>query len=598
MHEIYHKLSGLLSPLERRQALVLLALMLLVGVVEVVGIASIFPLIAVLSNPGMVHSNEYLHLVYTTLGFTDIHSFLIFLSVSVFLVVVGRTALTALSSYAVLRFIYMRGHTLSVRLLERYLQRKYSWFLNNHSADLSKSLFSEIDEVIVSGLLPGLQLLAQSIVAICILGFVVAVDPIVALIATATVAGAYGLFYVVIRKMLQRVGRDRRLANSERIRVAQEVIGGIKEVKVGGLEQGYLRRFSAASLRFGKLRTRLQVLGEQPRHFLEMVAIGGMLIVIMTLLFRNQGNLAEALPVIALYAFAGMRLLPVIQVLYKALVNMRAAGPIVDALHSEFVKNVAGPALTTPPPMALASAIKLKNVSFTYPHAERLSLRDVTLTIPVHATVGFVGRTGAGKSTIVDLILGLLEPQQGQLLVDDVPIGPDNVRAWQRAVGYVPQHIFLADESIAANIGFGLPRDKIDMVAVERAARMASLHDFVVGELPQGYHTQVGERGVRLSGGQRQRVGIARALYNDPSVLILDEATSALDNLTEQTVMEAVRSLARRKTIILIAHRLTTVQVCERIFVLDGGRLIEQGNWDELIRRPGRLAEMAGTDAA
>ena len=585
MLETYRKLRNLLNPRERRRALLLLALMLMVGLVEVAGVASIVPLIAVLTNPDLIETNRYLHGAYTTLGFTDANGFLIFLSAAVFLVVVGRTSLTALSSYALLRFTHMRGHVLSTRLLETYLRRKYSWFLNRHSAELGECLFSQVSDVVSGSLLPGLQLIAQGIIAICIIALVIAVDPFVALIATLTLGLAYGAIYLCIRTLLERVGRERAHANRERYRIAQEALGGIKEVKIAGLEKGYLRRFGQASRTYERRRSSLQVLSEMPRYALEVIAIGGMLLVIMALLVRNDGNLLAVLPAIAVYAFAGVRLLPVMQVLYRAVVALRASGPVVDRLHREFADDEVGPELTMPPPMPLTRAIQLRHVSFAYPNAERTALRDVSLTIPVHAAVGFVGKTGAGKSTIIDLILGLLEPQKGELLVDGTTIGQHNVRAWQRAIGYVPQHIFLADECIAANIAFGTPLEKIDMAAVERCARMACLHDFVTGELPHGYNTLVGERGMRLSGGQRQRVSIARALYHNPQVLILDEATSALDNITEQAIMEAVKHLAAHMTIIIIAHRLTTVQGCDTIFVLDGGRLTGQGTVSELSKK-------------
>jgi ABC-type multidrug transport system fused ATPase/permease subunit len=222
-------------------------------------------------------------------------------------------------------------------------------------------------------------------------------------------------------------------------------------------------------------------------------------------------------------------------------------------------------------------------VTYAYPNATRPALDDISLRIAARTTIGFVGATGAGKTTLVDVVLGLLEPQSGHVLVDGTSIHPDNIRAWQRSIGYVPQQIFLADDTVAGNIAFGVPREKIDMQAVERAAKCAELHAFVLEGLPQGYQTEVGERGIRLSGGQRQRIGIARALYHDPAVLIFDEATSALDNLTERAVMDAIHNLTHVKTILVIAHRLSTVRPCEQIFFLDRGRLRAVGTYDQLL---------------
>lgn len=577
------KLKDLLTPRERHFAAILLVMMLGMGLVEVVGVASILPLIAVISDPSIIQSNDLLRQIYEQFGFASTNAFLVFLAAGVFIIVVGRTALTALASYAMLRFAHMRGHALSTRLLASYLRRKYEWFLNRHTADMSKAVLSEVEQVINDSLMPALMMISQGIIALCIFVLVVVVEPIVAGIATGTIALAYGVIYIVIRRQVLRLGEERLAANRQRFQIAQEVLGGVKEVKIGGLERGYLNRYRNASALYSRRRTSQQVLAVVPRYALEVVSIGGMLLVIIVLLVRNDGNLGSILPVMALYAFAGLRLMPVMQHLYNSLVTLRAGRPSLDALVADLTEDSAGPDLAEPAPMPFETAIELDGVTFAYPNAERPTLKDIDLTIKAHSTIGFVGRTGAGKSTIVDLILGLLEPQQGTLKIDGTVIDRTNVRAWQRAVGYVPQHIFLADESIAANIAFGLPPEEIDPAAVERAARMAMLHDFVVSELPEGYDTEVGERGVRLSGGQRQRLGIARALYHDPAVLVLDEATSALDTVTEKAVMEAVKHLSHSKTIIMIAHRLTTVADCDLVVEMDAGAIARVGAVDEVL---------------
>jgi ABC-type multidrug transport system fused ATPase/permease subunit len=303
------------------------------------------------------------------------------------------------------------------------------------------------------------------------------------------------------------------------------------------------------------------------------------------------------LPVLGVFGFAVLKMFPAVQNIYHSLTQIRFAAPMLAKLHGDLCGAGAAPATVPeaplPAPLPLHRAITLEEVRFAYPGAARPSLDGLSLTIPVRSTVGLVGGTGAGKTTAVDLILGLLAPDTGQIRVDGVPMDAANRAAWQRSLGYVPQAIFLSDESVAANIAFGIPPEARDMAAVERAARLAELHDFILRDLPQGYDTPVGERGVRLSGGQRQRIGIARALYRDPAVLILDEATSALDNLTERAVMDAVANLAHAKTIIMIAHRLTTVKACDTIFLLEEGRLAAQGSFDELVARSETFRRMA-----
>lgn len=575
MFETFRKLRALLSPREQRQALLLLGMMLVLGVVEMAGVASIFPLIAVLSDPSLVESNPWLKLAYDTLGFTSLNPFFILLSAGVFAVIVLRTVFTAFTSYGLLRYAQMRSHSLSVRLLGSYLRRPYAFFLNRHSADMSKTVLSEVDQVVSGSLVPMLQLVSQSIIVSFIVAVLIAVEPIVAAIALIGIVGVYGLVYYAIRGYLRRKGQERVSANRERFRIAQEVLSGVKEVKVGGLEQGYLRRFDRASLRFSRLRAQLNLVREVPRHLLELVAMGGVLLVILLMLFRSNGDLAATLPTMALFAFAGLRLLPAVQSLYQAIVALRFGGPALERLHGDLLETKHTTSFKAVEPMGLQTEIRLEQVSFCYPNSSRTALRDITLTIPARSTIGFVGPSGAGKSTLIDIILGLLEPQSGALIVDGTTINRDNVRAWQRSVGYVPQHIFLADESIASNIALGLPASEIDMEAVERAAKLANLHDFVVDELPDGYATQVGDRGVRLSGGQRQRIGIARALYYTPSVLVLDEATSALDQATERQVMLEVNQLSKDITVVMIAHRLTTLEGCEAIFRLDHGEIVE-----------------------
>jgi ABC-type multidrug transport system fused ATPase/permease subunit len=411
--------------------------------------------------------------------------------------------------------------------------------------------------------------------------------------------GAYGLIYLGLRRYLSRIGADRVKANRERFTAVQEAFGGIKDVKVAGLEEAMLSRYDVPAKRFASHQAASQVASQLPRFAMEIIAFAGILVVALYLM-AGAGGLQQALPVLSVFAFAGYRLMPAMQQLYAQLSKLRFAGPALEALHRDFSNLDSGGTDTLkrqrPTPMGFTDTIRLEQVSYTYPKAERPSLNGVDLTIPANTTVGLVGATGSGKTTTVDIIFGLLRPQSGLLTVDGEAIIPANLRAWQRTIGYVPQHIFLADDSVAANIALGLPPGQVDMLAVERAARIANLHDFVTGQLPQGYQTQIGERGVRLSGGQRQRIGIARALYHDPEILFLDEATSALDNLTEQAVMDAVHNLGRKKTIVLIAHRLSTVRDCDTIFVLEHGKLLEQGSYEDLLRESSRFKAMASTN--
>ena len=498
--------------------------------------------------------------------------------------------------HVIYRFVFMRGYTIGSRLLAGYLGQPYAWFLNKHSAQLGANILTDVNKVVGQAMMPAMRLLSQGVMTLALIGLLVAVQPKAALVLALMLGGSYGLIYTVVRRRLNALGEARYKANHARFQVAGDAVGGIKDVKILGLEAVFLRRFRVPALAVARYDAESAAIGEIPRYVLEAIGFGGMLLFVIVMLATGEGNLGAVLPVLGVYAFAGLRLFPSLQQVYSSFTGLRFARPTLDKLHAELMETRGGAAPDAPSSAALRlqDRLELAGVEFAYPRAGRQALRGVDMGIPARTTVGLVGGTGAGKTTVVDLILGLLEPQKGVIRVDGTPITAANRRAWQRAIGYVPQAIFLTDESVASNIAFGLPPEAIDRAAVERAARIAELHDFVMTELPQGYDTPVGERGVRLSGGQRQRIGIARALYHDPDILIMDEATSALDNLTERAVMDAVHNLGHAKTIVLIAHRLSTVRACDTIFMMEKGRVVAEGSYDELIEGNQTFRAMAG----
>jgi ATP-binding cassette, subfamily B, bacterial PglK len=596
--KILKKFHDLLTPPEFRRAGLLLVMILIMALIDTLGVASIMPFMAVLTNPQLVETNAFLAAAYqvaVTLGVATIEQFLFALGVLVFLVLITSLAIKAVTLYVQLRFSLMREYSLGKRLVEGYLHQPYSWFLNRNSTDLGKNILSEVGTVINSGLMPLLNLFAQSAVSIALITLLIIIDPILALSVAAFMATLYGGIFMLMRGFLLRIGADRVQVNEERYTVVNEAFGAAKEVKVRGLELSYIRRFAKPAQTYANHLASVQVISQLPRFLFEGFAFGGMILLVLVLM-RQSDNLASALPIIVVYAFAGYRLMPALHQIYTALTTLRFVGPALDALHKDLMSLQPAEQLhNTISAMPLTQAIELKNIHFSYPNAPQPTLKGISLTIPAHSTVALVGPTGSGKTTTVDLILGLLDAQQGTLVVDGNPINSSNRSHWQHAIGYVPQQIYLADNTVAANIAFGVGTHTIDQASVERVAKIANLHDFVINDLPKGYQTTVGERGVRLSGGQRQRIGIARALYHNPHVLILDEATSALDNLTEREVMEAINNLGQEITIILIAHRLSTVLECETIFLLEKGKLKGQGSFEELTQKNKRFSDMATT---
>ena len=582
------KLFSLLTKPERKHAGVLMGMILVMAFLDMLGVASILPFMAVLANPELVHSNAVLNTAFTISHHIGIHTseqFLFALGVLVFVLLVVSLAFKALTNYAQIRFALMREYSIGKRLVQGYLHQPYSWFLNRHSADLGKTILSEVQKVIDFGMVSLMTLMAQSTVVLALLILLLVIDPLLAFSVGGVLGLAFATIFAALNGLLKRLGHARIQANEERFTAISEAFGAAKEVKVGGLEQAYSQRFAVPASIYAQSEASARVIAQLPRFALEAVAFGGMLLIILYLMAKS-GSFAATVPVIALYAFTGYRLMPALQQIYYASAQLRFAGPALDVLHQDLISLQAVDApqdhLSSLP---LTQAITLSQVSYHYPNASQPALKGIDLNIPAHSTVGFVGATGSGKTTMVDVILGLLEPQEGHLSIDGQPLTATNRRKWQRTIGYVPQHIYLADDSVSANIAFGVHAKDVDQQAVERAAKIANLHEFVVSDLPQGYSTSVGERGVRLSGGQRQRIGIARALYHSPQLLILDEATSALDNLTEQAVMEAVNNLGHDITIILIAHRLSTVRQCDQIYLLDRGKVKAMGNFEELQKR-------------
>ena len=588
MLNLYRRILSLLLPRERRHFWLLGLLIIGMAFVELLGVASIMPFLAVLADPAIIETNTYLAWAYELFGFSDHNSFLILLGGITTAVIVVSQLFKALTTYALLRFTRACEVSLSARLLSGYLRQPYVWFLGRNSADLGKTILSEVEAFATNVFGASLRVLAYGMLVAAIVGFLLFINPLIAVTGALFIGGSYALIFLKLRVMLLDMGAERMRMNTERFRAAQEAIGGIKDVKLLGLEDAYLERYRRVARHFARTKAMAMIAAELPRYLLEAIVFGAMMLLLLLLLTTSDGSIGTILPVVGVFAFAGMRLFPVMNTLYRAISGLRFQGPILDALHEDFrtivTPNAAACAnAEAPAPLSLRRELQLVDIVYRYPGAERGALEGLNLTITAGTTVGLVGTTGAGKTTVVDVILGLLEPQDGELRVDDVVIGARNRRAWQRGLGYVPQQIFLTDDGVAANIALGVAPNRIDMAAVERAARIANLHDFVQQELPQGYATMVGERGVRLSGGQRQRIGIARALYHDPSVLILDEATSALDNLTERAVMDAVNNLGRAKTIVMIAHRLSTVRNCDTIFLLEKGRCIAAGTYASLI---------------
>lgn len=579
------KIWYLLSTNEQKQAILLLIMIVVMAFLDTIGIASILPFMAVLTNPNVIETNFFLNFIFqksNMFGVENKQQFLFFLGIFVLVLLIASLLFKALTTYAQVRFVRMREYTVGKRLVECYLHQPYSWFLNRNSAELGKNILSEVSQVIQTCMMPLVEFIAKGMISISIIILLIIASPKLSLIVGLSLVGTYGIIFYFTSYNLKKIGKKRLENNQNRFAILNEAFGGVKEVKAGGLEQTYIKRFSEFAKIFAKTQASAQVIAQLPRFMLEAIAFGGILSIILYLMSQG-GSFNEALPIVSLFVFAGYRLMPSLQQVYSSATQLTFIGPAIEKLYEDLKVTNFTNYFKDDYIFTLKGEIALNNLYFSYPNSSRYSLNNINLSIPVKSKVGLIGKTGSGKTTIVDILLGLLEPSKGSLEIDGQKITKQNTRAWQRLIGYVPQQIYLSDDTLAANIAFGIDTKEINQKAVEIASKIANLHDFVMEELPNKYLTKVGERGVRLSGGQKQRIGIARALYHKPQVLILDEATSALDNQTELGVMEAINNLDKNITIIIVAHRLNTLKDCDIILKFEKGQLVNQGTFDDLI---------------
>jgi len=579
------KLLFLLNSRERKQVGLLLIMTLIMALLEMFGVASILPFMIVLTNPDILETNNILRIIFDKsifFGVQNSQQFLFAMGMCVFLIFILSIIFKALTTYFQIRFIQMREFSIGKRITEAYLHQPYSWFLDRNSADLGKTILSEVGQVIGGGMRPWIELITRSFTTIALITMLIIINFQLTLIVSIFLGSTYLIVYYFIKKIIKIIGSERLKNNELRFKAISEAFGAIKEIKIGGLEQAYINNFSKPAEKFARAHATNQLTVQLPHFFLEAFAFGGILL--MTLyLVKVSNSFSSAIPIISLYVFAGYRLMPAIQQIYSSFNQLTFMKPAIDKLHSDLISLKPIDQTSVGEIINVNKTINLRKIDYRYPNSSKLTLKNINLSIPAKSMVGIVGSTGSGKTTTVDVILGLLKAENGFLEVDGREINNKNIRSWQRNIGYVPQNIYLSDNTIEENIAFSSNAKDIDYNSVVRSSKIAKLHDFVMDELPKKYQTIVGERGIRLSGGQRQRIGIARALYHNPSILVFDEATSALDNQTEKVIMEAINNLKKKITIILIAHRLNTVKNCDIIYKLDNGKLVATGTFDEVF---------------
>lgn len=575
------KLWQILNATQQRRAVILFGLSILGMLMETLGVGLVIPALAVMTQSNLAARYPRLAPVLHALGDPSQQRLVVMGMLLLVAVYAIKALLLATLAWWQMRFVYGVQAELSERLFTSYLRQPYAFHLQRNSAQLIRNAVTETNLFAQTVLVSGLSVLTESLIATGIIALMLIVEPVGTFAVVGILGSAVLVFHRISRGWIARWGAARQEHEGRRIQHLQQGLGGAKDVKLLGREDDFLNEFGRHNSAYARVGNRFGFITQLPRLWLEFLAVTGLAALVLVMIWQGR-SMESLLPALGLFGVGAFRLMPSANRILSGAQNVRYGLPVVNVLHAE----LRGLPPTRAPEhgrtMSFRGVIRMDNVTFRYPAADRPSLRDVTLEVARGSSVGFIGATGAGKSTLVDTLLGLLTPEIGVVTVDGADI-KDNPRGWQDQIGYVPQSIFLTDDTLRRNIAFGIPDASIDDAAVRRvvgAAQIASM----VSNLPNGLDTVVGERGIRLSGGERQRIGIARALYHDPAVLVLDEATSSLDTETEREVMETVRALGGGKTLIIVAHRLSTVAHCQRLFRLEHGRVAEEGAAAHLLR--------------
>lgn len=554
------------------------------GVLEVIGVASILPFMQLIAEPNAIEQSSWLTRIYESFGFESHRQMLIFFGIGI-IVLIGVTNIFSIRMiWLQYKYSWDAAHSLGIRLLRTYLEKPYQYYLRKNTSELQTYIISEVNLLTGGVIIPLIELISRTFVSLVIFGLLLMVDLKISLVMFVGLGGAYLLIYLSRQNFLKKIGKYRIDMNLLRYKSLSELLSGIKTVMVYNEQAFFYNRYKEASKEFCSVQPKYNLILASPRYLLEFLAFGSILSITIYL-YISSGNIQSALPRLSLYAVAGYRLLPALQKAFAAAAKVKHNYTVFEKLHDDLAHGLTLSEDLSSDHQALEfeETIALERINFLYENTEQAILKDLSVSLQKGQTIAFIGSTGSGKTTLVDLIVGLLHPVHGKIKVDSQAIDLSNIKNWQRNIAYVPQEVFLFDDTILRNIVLGRSDEEIDLERVKEAAKMADLYDFISKELPEGFQTGIGERGVRLSGGQRQRLGLARALYRQPNVLVLDEATSALDSITEKGIIESLKLLPSNLTTIIIAHRLSTVRHADCIYILNEGEIVAQGDYQTLM---------------
>lgn len=580
MLKIMKKMNLLLDKKQKRFMVVLVFMMLIGAVLETASISIVIPVVTLVMDQNAVQNNELVHSIYVFLGMKSARSFTILVMLSMVAAFVLKNLFLFLQQKVLYHFVYTNQFRTSERMMKNYMRRSYEYFLNADTAVIQRSITSDVNNMYAL-ILSLLQLVSEVIVFVCLAVVLLVAEPRMTLVISVLLVITLFIIKVVLKPVMYKAGEDNQNYYSGLFKWISQTVAGIKEVKIGGRETYFVDEYIKCGKGYVDAVQKYTLYNNIPRLLIETVSVAGMIFYMLFLMLTGEET-KDMLSIIAAFGVAVMRLMPCANRINNQLNNISFFEPffmgVSDNLQDEIGSEKAD--MTSLLPMReklpVKKEITLSNITYKYPNTEKLIFDHAGLTIPIGSSIGIVGASGAGKSTIVDVLLGLLRMQEGTITADGVDVmKQENYRKWLKNVGYIPQSIFMLDDTIRKNVAFGIPEEEINEKRLWEVLKEAQLDEFVKS-LPDGENTGIGERGVRLSGGQRQRIGIARALYEDPEVMILDEATSALDNDTEAAIMDSINRLQGHKTLIIIAHRLQTIEKCDSVYRVEQGKIVKE----------------------
>ena len=600
MLNLLKKLKAILPPKDKLKVILLIILMLLAGLLEVLSIGLLSGFVAGVADPNLILNNEYISHVLSFFNVYSERQILVFGTISLIIVFLLKNIYLIAYKYIQSRFIYNRYRSISSRLFKIYMSVPYSFHLNRNSAGLVKNVSTESRFIATNVMLPMLHIATELVMALSIIILLFSVQPLVTAFTLISLGSVSILFLKLTKKTMKKHGKKALKEREEIIKIVNEGIGGFKELTLTNRKSWFVKKFEKSMLSLSKAEIFQQTTKQSVSPIIETIAIAGILLIAFILLKQGH-SLAVLSSILALFALSIRRLLPAINNIVTQYNSLRYYSYSVDSIYDDLVnlekyqnivKDKNSKNKNNLRKNFLKKKIDIKNLEFSYKKEQKLILKDISLSINQGEAISLVGSTGSGKTTLADLILGLLKPTKGKIEVDGQDIYK-NITSWQQSIGYIPQFIYLSDDTIKNNIALGLEENEIDNDKLQKAIEVSQLKEFI-SELPEKENTKIGERGIRLSGGQRQRIGIARALYDNPEVLVMDEATSSLDNITERFIIEAIEKLKKDRTLIIIAHRLSTVKNCDRLYILKKGQIVNQGTYSELIVKNKEFKEMSG----